>query len=90
MARKKSDKKSGRLHVPVPEALSPEPHIEMIGNKEIAVDGCKGIVEYDENVIKLNTGSLIIGFTGTDMLIKSFDCDVAVITGNVAEITFVT
>lgn len=76
--------------IPVPEALIPEPHIEMLGNREVVVDGCKGVAEYSENVIKLNTGDFVVGFTGVDLLIKSFDCDAAVITGKIAEITFVS
>lgn len=91
MSQKERKRKSKeRLHIPVPEALGPEPHIEMIGNREIIIDGCKGVVEYDENLIKLNTGELVISFTGFNLLIKSFDSDVAVITGEISEIGFVS
>ncbi len=86
--KRKNRRQSGKLHLPVPEVLSSDPHIELLGNHEIVVDGCKGVVEYDENIIRLNTGELVVGFMGTDLLIKSFDCDIAVITGRVAEITF--
>lgn len=88
--KRKKHRQNEKINIPVPEALSPDAHIEMLGNREIIVDGCKGVVEYSENLIKLNTGELVIGFTGTDMLIKSFDCDMAVITGRIAEITFVS
>lgn len=83
-------KRNGRLRIPVPESLSPEARIEMLSNREVVVDGCKGVVEYDENVIKLNTGELVIGFTGVDLLIKSLGEDIAVITGKIAEITFIS
>lgn len=84
------EKRNGRLRIPVPESLSPEARIEMLSNREVVVDGCKGVVEYDENVIKLNTGELVIGFTGVDLLIKSLGEDIAVITGKIAEITFIS
>lgn len=64
--------------------------LETLGNREIIVEGCKGIAEYSENLIKLNTGTLIMGFSGEDLLIQSFDNGVAVIKGVIAEITFVT
>ena len=49
----------------LPEILSPGvPHIEMQGNREIIIDGCRGILEYDEDRIKLNAGSLVISFQG--------------------------
>lgn len=91
MARKNvKNRKGAGLKIPVPESLSPEPHIEILSNREIMVDGCKGVAEYSENLIKLNTGELLISFIGTDMVMKSFDCDIAVITGKIAEITFVS
>lgn len=83
--KRRTQKKTEKLRLP-----APEPHIELLGNREIVVDGCKGVVEYDENLIKLNTGELVLGLTGADLLIKSFDCDMAIITGKIAEITFTT
>lgn len=85
--RKKPKEKK---HLPLPELLSDEPKLETLGNREIIVEGCKGIAEYSENLIKLSTGTLVIGFTGSEMLIQSFDNGVAVIKGIITEITFVT
>lgn len=85
--KKKSKEKK---HLPLPDLLSNEPRLETLGNREIIVEGCKGIAEYGENLIKLNTGALIMGFSGEDLLIQSFDNGVAVIKGVIAEITFVT
>lgn len=90
LSRKRKRERAEKHRIPMPEPLSSAPKIEMLGNKEIIVDGCKGIVEYGENLIKLNTGELVIGFVGDEMLIKSFDSDMAVITGRIAEITFVS
>lgn len=88
MAQKKKPKEKKRIQMP--EALSDEPKLETLGNREIIVEGCKGIAEYSESIIKLNTGKLIIGFKGVEMLIQSFDNGVAVIKGIIAEITFNT
>ncbi len=86
--RKKKTNVKPRL--PLPEMISNEPKIEMLGNREIIVDGCKGVVEYGENLIKLNTGEYVLSVLGDELIIKSFDGSVAVISGKIAEITFVS
>lgn len=89
MPRKKK-KPSGKPRIPLPEALSDEPKVEMLGNREVIIDGCKGVVEYGENLIKLNTGEYVLSIVGDTLIIKSFDGSVAVISGKIAEITFVS
>ncbi|MEG1551625.1 MAG: YabP/YqfC family sporulation protein [Oscillospiraceae bacterium] len=64
------------------------PHIEANGNKEFIVEGCKGILEYEENVIKINAGSIVISFLGSDMEIKNYCDDETVIVGNIVSIEF--
>ena len=60
----------------------------MTGNKEIIVDGCNGIVEYDENVIKISTNTVSIGFEGQGLVITSYDNKVIIITGQIANLSF--
>lgn len=66
------------------------PHIEAEGNREIIVDGCKGILEYAEDRIKINTGSLIICFKGTELIVKSYSEVSIVLTGNIISVEFST
>ena len=73
----------------LPEILSPGvPHIEMQGNREIIIDGCRGILEYDEDRIKLNTGSLVISFQGSGLVIKTYSENQTVLAGEVVGIAF--
>lgn len=85
MARKKKERK-----LQLPDMLINEAKIEMIGNREIIVDGCKGVIEYGENLIKLNIGELVLCLVGDNMIIESFDSGVAIIGGKFAEISFVS
>lgn len=85
MARKKKERK-----LQIPELYLNEAKIEMLGNREIIIDGCKGVIEYDENTIKLNIGDLALCLVGTDMVIESFDSGVAIIRGRFAEIDFIS
>lgn len=73
----------------LPEILSPGvPHIEMQGNREIIIDGCRGILEYDEDRIKLNAGSLVISFQGSGLVIKAYSENQTVLAGEVVGIAF--
>ncbi len=75
----------------IPEILCKDlPHIEAEGNREISVDGCKGILEYTQEKIKINAGKLIIVFTGEEMEIKTYSEIQTVISGNILGIEFET
>lgn len=39
-------------------------HLEINGNNEVIVEGCKSIVEYDENIIKISTKKCLFSFWG--------------------------
>ena len=85
MARKKKERK-----LQLPDTIFNEAKIEMISNREIIVDGSKGVIEYGENLIKLNIGELMLCLVGDNMIIESFDSGVAIIRGKFAEISFVS
>lgn len=87
---RKNKKTNKKPRIPLPEVLSGEPKIEMLGNREIIVDGCKGVVEYGENLIKLNAGDCVLSILGDTLIIKSYDGSVAVISGIITEINFVS
>lgn len=89
MARK-SDMKKREKKFSLSELIDGETKIEMLGNREIVVDGCKGVVEYGEGIIKLSLGEQVLSVTGVELLIESFDCNIAVIRGQIGEISFVS
>jgi len=63
-------------------------YMEMLGNKEAVVDGCKSILDYSDDKIKLNLGNKTICFCGSDLCIKALSCEQAVITGTICSIEF--
>lgn len=71
-------------------ALSSSAHIELAGNREAFVDGCKGVLAYDDSCIRLNTGKLVVCFSGSELSISTLQMEQAVISGNIAEISFTT
>lgn len=88
MARKK-EKNQLKKNL-VSEIFIDEPKIEMLGNREMIVDGCKGVVEYDETLIKLSLGESVLSLSGDNLIINSFDSSVAVISGQICDISFVS
>ena len=69
-------------------ALRGVSHMELSGNREAIVEGCKGVVEYDEGIIRLNLGKNIVRFTGTGLSIRTLTLEQAIITGNILSIDF--
>lgn len=57
--------------------------LEIYSNKTAVIDGCKGVIEYYDSLIKLNIGNGTLTVTGSNMHITSFDLGVAVINGRI-------
>ena len=70
------------------EMITSEPRIEMTGNREIIIDGCKGVIEYTENNIRISLGESVMSISGDNLIIQSFDNDVVIITGQISDIDF--
>ena len=68
--------------------ILPQMKLEMLNNNELIIDGTKGVLEYEENLIKLNTGNLIVSILGDSLIIKTFDNELAIIDGTITEISF--
>ena len=47
------------------------PKITVIGNIELSLLNHKGIVEYTQNVIRINTNSGVVKITGEELVIKT-------------------
>ncbi len=68
--------------------LSMPTHMEINGNTEAVVDGCKGVLEYDTDVIRIRTGRLTVRFTGRGLTIRCLTADALVVTGFLTGIEF--
>lgn len=65
-------------------------HIELSGNHRAVVEGCRGIVEYEEGVIRLNTGSGVVRFSGTGLSMTCMTEDSAVVVGSILSLEFLS
>ena len=63
-------------------------YVKIIGNKELTIDGFKGIVEYSENIIKVKTACGIVAVSGFDLNIKYLSVTAMVIEGAITDISY--
>lgn len=55
--------------------------IQLTGNRLAIVDGCDGIVDYDDDKVILRTGRLTVRFSGRGLRLKKLTESSAVIEG---------
>jgi sporulation protein YqfC len=63
-------------------------HFDFSGNREVTIEGCRGILEYDENIICVDTGKMTVRFMGRDLELRNFTDHSAVINGYIASVEF--
>lgn len=64
--------------------------IELLSNREALVDGCKGVMEYNENFIRLNLGKMTVRFCGRNLQLRGMSEGNVVIEGFIQSIDFTT
>lgn len=91
----KSEKRAERLlesigrNLDLPqEALAGYAYIEISGNREVIVEGCRGVLEYSDTVVSLNTGKLIVKITGCELTVVSMQNTQAIIRGVIAGVEY--
>lgn len=62
--------------------------VELLGNRQAMVDGCKGIIEYSDSCIRLSTARLILKFTGVGLEIKALTDTSAIVEGTILSVEY--
>jgi sporulation protein YqfC len=60
----------------------------MYSNEKIILEGCRNIIDYQSDYIKLKLKKGYMIIMGTDFLISSFEDENIIIKGNIASIEF--
>lgn len=82
----KSSKPKFRLFDSLPEVTGPI--IRICGNKEVSVDGCRGVTDYYENRIKLSIPGGSVTFLGSNLRITAFTDTSVLIKGRLENVEF--
>lgn len=72
------------------EVVSSVPKITIIGFNEILIENYKGILEYEEIYIRINTHIGIINISGFNLNLEQMSKDDILVTGKIDSITFET
>ena len=63
--------------------------MQMADNREVIFEGCKGVVEYTDTSVKLNTGSTIVSFDGRGLYIRRMTDSDIIIGGFILSVEFI-
>lgn len=65
------------------------PKLVFVGNKELSIENYKGIIEYSENIIRINTNTHMLKITGYNLEIKTITEEEVLVNGNIAGLEFI-
>lgn len=71
-----------------PQFLAGLPHLELLGNRQITVEGSRGILKYSDDTIRINAGSMVITFCGRGLNVRCIAPDCTMVEGFVTKIEF--
>ena len=72
-----------------PSAIAGMLHIELSGNTEAVVDGCVGVLEYDETTVRLAGKKMSVKFTGRNLHLKILTHDSAILEGFILGVEYI-
>lgn len=85
---KKSHVIADALDLPL-DVLCDIPRTEIIGSERINVENFRGILDYNENCIQINTNSGIVKIDGDELSISSITDDGVFIQGQIIRVEFI-
>ena len=65
------------------------PKLTMIGNGSLVIENYKGIVEYDNSRVRINTGKGMIKILGDRLVIKEITSEDIMVDGEICSLEFV-
>ena len=65
------------------------PLIEMVGNRCVTVEGCAGILHYEDTSIKLSVRRMLISFSGRGLRVRCISGSCVEVEGFINKIEFV-
>lgn len=72
----------------MPGTLSSACGIQMSSNREVLIDGCRGLLEYGDEKIRVNVGNGVVHLVGRGLEIKSLSYKAVVISGYILSVEF--
>jgi sporulation protein YqfC len=83
-----NEKSSKRFTAFCKDMVNLSPYLEFKSNREVTLDGCKGILEYRQDAIRINTGKMVVSFKGRGLNIKCLTTTSVIISGYITTVEF--
>lgn len=82
------EKVARMLEIPE-EVVSDRPKITTVGRKEVFVENYRGIIEFTNEIVRINSNYGVITITGKNMKIREITNEDIIITGDIDNIDYV-
>ncbi len=79
---------SDALQLPFESLSNGISQIELLGNSEAVIEGCQGILEYNDIMIRVAIHKMQVKFTGTDLSIKCLNSENIIIQGTIRMVEY--
>ncbi|MBR2877063.1 MAG: YabP/YqfC family sporulation protein [Clostridia bacterium] len=63
-------------------------NIELYGNKQVVIDGCKAVIDYSESFLKLELDNISVKITGNNLIIESYIYEQLDLKGEIVALEF--
>ena len=70
------------------QAFFPAARLEFSANREAVIEGCKGILEYSDTVVRLSVDRMVVRLRGRDLELKSMSSSTVAVRGIIASVDF--
>ncbi len=64
------------------------PELQFSGNKEVVIEGSRGVLEYSQDKIRINTNSMVITFCGRNLNLRCISSSALIIDGFILNVEF--
>lgn len=65
------------------------PRVTLVGDHDMMIENFKGIMEYEDGRIRVNTGSGVVKVTGVRLLIREITSEDIIISGEIRALEFI-
>lgn len=64
------------------------PRVEIVGNRSVIIDGCDGIIDYDDKHVMIRLGRMSVNITGSSLRLRALTETTAIIDGYIQAVQY--
>lgn len=87
MSKENHTEHKKRKHLPIPASIS-EPCIEFSGNREVLIEGSRGVLEYTPETVRINMPGMILSVYGRELNLRCISASALIVEGFMTGVEF--